>query len=184
MNMIAATDVVYNKSQPKGLGFYSLPDDLPLQEIKYGSYKKIAKDAPDDVVKLVDQMMGYIDKDMPIRIDYRVRDLKSGQHGCMLPDWHMDCVTNPFHDSRPETHLIYSNVCGTLFMTDELDVREDETHFRSTIKRHGGPFSHIQAEDNRVYMFNRFNLHASPVMTRDCRRVIIRLTKSEVVAKK
>jgi hypothetical protein len=139
--------------------------DLPdLLEIKY----KLIKDA-DHLVYVANMLhpaIGNVIKSMLAYstwkfedyelcyLDVKVRDLKKGGSGDWYNNYHYDWVRDYDHPNKHETHLIYSNIFGTHYKEDGV------------VK---------QCEPNRVYMYGR-ELHCSPIVTEDCRRVLIRLS--------
>ena len=161
---------------------------LPLQEFKYKRWGWAYNNIPDVVQPLLSEMldiMGDVDvQGLGWLVDYKVRDLKVGECGCMLEGWHLDVVPNPHHDSKPDIHLIYSTEFGTDFLTKELPVSEGLEHFKDVLS----DYSDSELEDfceqskpNSVSMYNRFQLHRGPVVTKDCRRMLLRLTATEVI---
>ena len=108
-------------------------------------------------------------------VDYRVVDLKAGDCGCKLDNWHIDVVRNPNHKSRPDRHLIFSTIIGTEFIDEPLECNTDD-------------FSDINTNDvaiwsapvNSIVIYNRFHLHRGPIVKEDCRRVLIRITQTDV----
>jgi hypothetical protein len=109
-------------------------------------------------------------------IDYKVRELNTGDCGCPLEQWHIDVTKNPLHDSRPDIHFIFSTVIGTEFMLDEISCVEDDF---SKLKLPSNPRI-FQAMPNSIVQYNRFNMHRGPIVKEPCRRVLIRVTQTDV----
>lgn len=87
-------------------------------------------------------------------LDVKVRDLKTGESGDWYNNYHYDWVRDYENPNKHETHLIYSNVFGTLYKENGVEK---------------------QCEPNRVYVYGR-ELHCSPIVTEPCRRIMIRLS--------
>lgn len=114
---------------------------------------------PEKALIVIDEMVKYTKKDYKYTvIDFKVRTLKAGEYGCPLPDWHYDCVKEYNHPSRHEHHIIYVNEQGTLFDKEN-------------------PF---QIGDGEIWEYGR-DLHASPKLTKDVKRVLIRLTENDLI---
>ena len=88
---------------------------LPVQMFKYKRWDWAYENVPDVVKPLLTKMFDVMppDQDMKWLVDYKVRDLKVGDCGCALDGWHLDVVENPWHESKPDFHLIYSTEFGT-----------------------------------------------------------------------
>lgn len=163
---------------------WELPDDLPLQEFKYQGFLKAYHLVPEPVRELLNKMIPLVDEREEMRwvVDYKVRDLKANKAGCFFPGFHLDCVTDPWHPSKAETHLIYSNSPGTLFMETPIQALREERHFKDVLKRtEDWCMRFRKANDNTVTRYGRANLHASPIMKEDCRRVLLRVTQTQVI---
>jgi len=87
-------------------------------------------------------------------LDVKVRNLKAGDSGDTLNQWHYDWVENYAEDIKHETHFIYTNKYGTHYLEDGV------------IK---------QCDDNSIYKYGR-EIHKSPVVPEDLKRVMIRLS--------
>ena len=159
--------------------------DLPLEHIKYMRWDKAYTQVPEIVKPILLKMFDLMpeDKDMQWVVDYKVVDLKKGDCGVKLEGWHLDCVSNPWHKSKPETHLLFSTEYGTEFLTDEMIVEPNEDHFSKVLREYNGWFSfnHIQVKPNTITQYSRFSLHRAPIVKQDCRRVTLRLTQTEVI---
>lgn len=157
---------------------------LPLQEIKYGSLLKSYYEIPEVVQPLLDYMLNIMDgiehEGFRLLVDYKVRDLKAGDCGCTIPGWHTDVVSNPWHDSKPDVHLLFTTEVGTDLAVDPLKVFEDDIHFKSVLARHEN-INFITTKPNTVNMYGRWNLHRAPIVQKDCRRMLLRLTATEVI---
>lgn len=114
---------------------------------------------PKESLIVIDEMCKYLKGDYKYTvIDFKVRTLKAGDYGCPLPDWHYDCVKDFNHPSRHEHHMIYVNQEGTIMHIDD-------------------PF---QIGDGEIWEYGR-DLHASPMLTKDMKRVSIRVTENDLI---
>lgn len=161
-------------------------NELPLTYFKYIPFDRAQKILPEPMKLVFDRMLKLIvaREGMRLLVDYKVRDLKRGDYGCPLKGWHIDCVTNPRHKSRPERHLIFSTEFGTEYMTTPLEVLAEEEHFSKTVERltsANSKVAYIQVIPNTITQYERLNLHRGPLITKDCRRVVLRLTQTEVI---
>lgn len=152
-----------------------VPDDLPLQEFKYASPKKVLNNVPEDVNELV-QFMIEIMSDYDNRsvvVDYKVRNLKAGESGCAISDWHLDCTNDIHCDFEPETHLIYSTVVGTYFAHNQIDC----TNYSSVQEVvENVKLQEFQSSKNYISKFTSKVLHRCPVLDHDAQRLLIRVT--------
>ena len=160
---------------------------LPVQMFKYKRWDWAYENVPDVVKPLLSKMFDVmaVDDDGSCKwlVDYKVRELKAGDCGCMLEGWHLDVVEDPFHESKPDIHLIYSTEFGTEFLTQPIPAFKGDT-FKSCLE----PFNQealeqraVRAKPNHVSAYNRFQLHRGPKVTKDCKRMLLRLTATEVV---
>ncbi len=160
--------------------------ELPLCYMKYVTPHKALEDLPkytnDILMDMIDIMSLLKDSKMHWLVDYKVVDLRKGDCGVKLEGWHLDCVSDPWHKSKPETHLLFSTDFGTEYIVDELDVKENEHHFCDVLNRYNNyPFVIRQAQPYTITQYGRFNLHRAPIVTKDCRRMTLRLTQTEII---
>lgn len=161
---------------------------LPLQEIKYGKFLQSFNLLPTPVKPLCLKMEEILHKEKlssnkyKLLIDYKVRELKSGSCGCMLEGWHLDVVENPNHKSNPDLHAIYSTEVGTNFVIFPMEVYPSDRHFKHVLERYENTnVSFVRSKQNNIHMYNRFQLHSGPKIEKDCRRMVLRLTLTEVI---
>lgn len=135
---------------------------------------------PKPAVELLTQMYQWVEgKHKSIRVDLKVYDLRAGEHTC-IPGWHIDTVTNPRHDSLPENHLIYTNVYGTDFVSTPIPFSEEKTHFSQVIAEIPED-NYLTATPNSIYQYGRFHLHRGAKVATDCRRVLVRITETDII---
>lgn len=159
---------------------------LPLAFLKYMPVERSYEHLPTVVKEVLDEMLKLITplRGMRLLVDYKVRDLKAGEYGCPINNWHLDCVTDPRHKSQPETHLIFTTEFGTEYITTPVEVFSEEGNFNKTVerlRRDSTVIETLKVEPNTITGYTRFNLHRGPLITRDCRRVVLRLTQTEVI---
>lgn len=161
---------------------------LPVQVFKYKrwdwAYENIPTSVKPLLQKMLDLMATHDDKNLRWLVDYKVKELKVGECGCMLDGWHLDVVENPHHESKPDIHIIYSTEFGTEFLTRKIPVFPDEDHFEKTLSIYNQDALEkdvVSSKPNHVSMYNRFQLHRGPKVTRDCKRMLLRLTATEVI---
>ncbi|MNF90554.1 hypothetical protein D3C84_731210 [compost metagenome] len=159
---------------------------LPLQEFKYKRWDWAYENVPDQVKPLLERMFDLmpLDEDMRWLVDFKVRDLKAGDCGCKIEGWHLDVVSNPNHKSKPDFHLLYTTEFGTEFLTTHMIVDPSDTHFNHAIDCFNlGAVERYKtsAKPNHVSAYNRFQLHRAPIVPQDCRRMLLRVTATEVI---
>lgn len=163
---------------------------LSVQEFKYKRWDwAFDKGVPEVVKPLLQKMFDLMersDDEGHVRwlVDYKVRDLKAGDCGCALEGWHLDVVTNPWHDSKPDFHLIYSTEIGTDFLTRKIPVFPDEDHFSKTLSIYNTESLEkdvVSSKPNHVSAYNRWQLHRGPIVKKDCKRMLLRVTATEVI---
>lgn len=155
------------------------PSSFPLAFIKYQNIERVLRDLPMEIQTIACEMVslfGSVSSDYRILIDYKVRDLKKGETGCPIPGWHLDYTENPNNILPIEEHLIFTTHVGTEFITTPMDVEENDIHFSMVLKRNS-VYNFIAAEPNSVTKYSRLNLHRCPIMFKDCRRLVMRISK-------
>tara|TARA_Y100000114_G_C11764120_1_gene332338 strand:+ start:31577 stop:32152 length:576 start_codon:yes stop_codon:yes gene_type:complete len=190
MIMTADTNLYLNKDS-LSLDLFEYRDEafasLPVQEFKYKRWdwafdKGVHKSVQPLLEKMLDMMSLIDDKGMRWLVDYKVRDLKVGDCGCILEGWHLDVVSNPNHKSNPDHHLIYSTEFGTDFVAQPIEYTATTNHFNSCLSDlDAESLPYVTAKPSHISAYNRFQLHRGPIVTRDCRRMLLRLTATEVV---
>lgn len=155
---------------------------LPLQEMKYVPIKRAFGQLPPPAKVVLDKMLEFVEHtpNMKLFVDYKVRDLKKGDCGCALDFWHLDVVENPRHPTPPDKHWLFTTEYGTDVMTTPITIYKHETTFREVVTRAQG-YEWVTTTPNTITSYGRFNLHKAPRMGRDCQRVMIRLTQTEVI---
>lgn len=153
--------------------------DVAVQTIKYKKFTdKLFDSLPQQAQHVVWSMMGFAPRGFNnTLLDFKVKELDTGDCGCFLEDWHMDVTRNPKHPSRPDYHLIYTTVVGTEFMLDRL--HQDVEDFSNLILSDEPEV--WQAPANSIVLFTRYNLHRGPVVQYPCKRVLIRMTYTDII---
>lgn len=157
---------------------------LPLQQLKYCPLIKAYSLIPEQVLPILDKMVDFSSDQswggMRVLVDYKVRDLKAGDCGCPLDFWHLDVTENPNHSTKPDIHYLYSTHFGTEFITTPMDVFEEDISFKQVLGRNKD-FEYVTAKPNTINRYTRANLHRGPRVTEECRRMLLRLTLTEVI---
>lgn len=123
------------------------------------------------------EMMSYLDSGYKSTLfDYKVADLRSGDCGCKLPAWHIDVTRNPNHASRPDRHIIFSTEIGTEFLLTPIQTEATDFADVQIVDE-----KLVQAPADAIVTYNRFNMHRGPKMLRDCKRVLIRITQTDII---
>lgn len=166
-----------------GLNVLVFPDfdtaDLPLAFIKYQKLERVIDSLPVSIKDIVSCMLPLFSQHhgrYKILLDYKVRSLRKGETGCPLGNWHTDYIENPNAIHSSEEHLIFSTHIGTEFITTPMEVTPTDTHFSEVLARNP-KYDFVAAQPNTVTRYSRLNLHRGPVMLKDCRRAVIRLSK-------
>jgi hypothetical protein len=129
-------------------------------------------------------------KQMPIEgnhryvvVDVKLHDIIEGQFPC-LPGWHMDCTLNPWHDTKPDVHHIYvvGAGCRTRFLAEDFTM-EFPTVIPAQVKTLMNSVEHKswKAEEAHVYRYDRFGLHAPSVAESTGKRMLIRVTETDLI---
>jgi hypothetical protein len=123
-----------------------------------------------------------------VLVDVKTQEISKGKIPC-IPGWHTDTIINPFHDSRPEVHHIF--VTGYASLTEFIDQPvtlevcqnlEDPVmlaNFRSQIDRIDPQVTKLNSCQLTTY--GRFDFHRGSVGKYPERRLLIRVTESDVV---
>ncbi len=180
--------MLLNQSLPGDCGLYtpSQPEYavelLQPQFHKHVPLGKALATFPIQAVKLLEYMSEFLEGGFrSTLVDLKVVDLKVDQCTCM-PGWHIDTVVNPRHPSKSENHLIFTSIFGTEFVASPVVFSKEKDHFSQVIGQI--PNDNVfTAESNRVYRYNRLHLHRGPVVTSDCRRVLVRITETDIIGK-
>lgn len=157
---------------------------LPLSEFKYKrwdwAYQCGVHESVKPILDVMFDLASKEDNSYKWLVDYKVRDLKAGDCGCSLDFWHLDVTENPNHPTKPDIHYLYSTHFGTEFITTPMDVFEEDISFKQVLGRNLD-FEYLTAKPNTINRYTRANLHRGPRVTEDCRRMLLRLTLTEVI---
>lgn len=173
-------NVEMNKNRPvvlvQGLSYDW--SDVSTQMTKYKQLTSGTRSRlPSQTQDVISNMLPHLkDGYKSLLFDFKVRELQEGDCGCALEDWHIDVVRNPKHNSKPDNHLIYSTVVGTEFMLDKLQQNVDD-FAKLVLPKKPNVW---QAPVDSIVQFDRFNLHRGPIVEYPCKRVLIRLTQTDV----
>lgn len=154
---------------------WEVPDELPLQEFKYASPKKVLDNIPPEMAELVQKMIDEIKKydSRSIVVDYRVRNLESGDSGSQIYGYHLDCTNDIHDDFEPETHIIFGTVQGTSFIMNPINVIGYNT-VNDILNNE--VLVECVAPTNTAHKYTSKVLHNCPLIENTCQRVLIRVT--------
>lgn len=133
--------------------------------IKYVRVNSLTQEsfANQDVRKLVEKMLQL---HMPhhnhdnLLLDIKIANFNAGDYGCFNTDWHYDCVKEFEHPSSHEHHTIFTNYCGTEWLQDDGAI--------------------VKAGDSEIWSYGR-ELHRCPQLNKAGKRVVIRLTSTNLI---
>lgn len=169
-----------NTLQPTGsielnLFSWEVPENLPVQEFKYESPKKVLANIPPDMAQLVQRMIDEVKKydDRSVVVDYRVRDLSVGDSGSQLYGYHLDCTNDIHDDFEPETHIIFGTVQGTSFVMNPINTIGYNT-VQDILKNE--VLVEAVASTSMAHKYTSKVLHNCPLLETNCQRLLIRVT--------
>lgn len=154
---------------------WEVPVNLPVQEFKYASPKKVLDNIPPEMAQLVQRMIDEIKKydSRSIVVDYRVRELNSGDSGSQIYGYHLDCTNDIHDDFEPETHVIFGTVQGTSFVMNPINSIGYDTV--EDVLRNEVLVEHVAAI-NTAHKYTSKVLHNCPLIEKPCQRLLIRVT--------
>lgn len=154
--------------------------NLPPMFYKHILIWKAHEVFPAAAMELMELMAGFCNrKHDRVVVDLKVVDLKEGETTC-IPGWHIDTVVTPYHDSLPENHLIFCTEFGTEFLNTPVEFNPNMMHFREVLETLG-EHEVFTADPGKVYRYSRTHFHRGPKVTRDCRRLLMRITETNVI---
>lgn len=182
--MTAVTRVAVNEPVRVGAGLRRPePGDFPGFFCKYAML--------DDAAELAGPWLAGVLSACPVLgsrkflcVDVKVSDLASGECTC-IPGWHCDVTTDLLHPSRDDVHHIF--VTGrhalTEFVSTQMDILVGESCPLSEQVRQ------IEANGYDIWRvpsctwvtYGRRNYHRGPVSTGAERRLLVRVTETDVV---
>ncbi len=179
------TKVVISPERPEVIRSFDPPgpndlDDQPC--FKYADYHKALKHCV-PYVKSIAESVNLVGGYKYTLLDVKVIDLAEGQCPC-LPGWHLDCTMNPHHPTRPETHHIFVSGAGsrTRFVVSpvELTLSKDRIVNADQEIREQAPEIY-QIDECTLVKYSRSNLHAPSLAECEGRRLLIRVTETDLV---
>lgn len=116
-------------------------------------------------------------------VDVKVKKLNRGEFPC-LPGYHLDCTMNPDHKTKPEIHHIYIFGCNckTKFVVSPIIIpfQDDKlVNVDAAILKQNPNI--IELDEETLYRYNRFNLHAPSVAQSNGFRLLIRVTETDLI---
>lgn len=185
MNMTAATKTVkFNrglKNTPVELSNF----EYPTVNWKYASAKWVLSHAEstNDTLRNIIMQCPIIGNHKRILIDVKVQDLVPSKTSC-IPGWHLDGPENPLHDSKPEIHHLYIHEEGgeTEFIRDEFKLEVNGVMSqRDIVKMIPDDVRTTKATAGHFTTFTRFDFHRGINVKKPMRRLLVRLTETDVI---
>ncbi|AFC21608.1 hypothetical protein GAP32_158 [Cronobacter phage vB_CsaM_GAP32] len=154
---------------------WEVPANLPVQEFKYASPEIVLDNIPPEMAELVQRMIDEIKKydSRSIVVDYRVRNLDTGDSGSHIYGYHLDCTNNIHDDFEPETHIIFGTVQGTSFIMNPINAIGYNTV--DDILKNEVLVEYV-APTNTAHKYTSKVLHNCPLIENPCQRLLIRVT--------
>lgn len=116
-------------------------------------------------------------------LDVKIVDLKKGQLPC-LPGWHLDCTMHPEHKTKPETHhiFVWGAGCRTRFVVSPIEIPTANGRLIEADRavREQKP-EVFQVDECTLTRYYRDNLHAPSKATKAGKRILIRITETDLV---
>jgi hypothetical protein len=149
--------------------------DLPDVDYKFASLDFIKKNTTDYVRMILDRVP-IVGEHRNILVDSKVHYLKKGQTPA-LPHWHFDCVGDPRDEALEENHhLFITEGCSTNFLKEEVEIDLPFGFSHSIFNGLVGQ----KIEPYRIYSYRR-HLHQATPAEKDCVRLLIRVTESNLI---
>jgi len=118
-----------------------------------------------------------------ILLDVKVQDLVPSKTSC-IPGWHLDGPENPLHDSKPEIHHLYIHEEGgeTEFIKDEFDLKvNDKMTQKQIVGMIPDDVNVTKCSAGYFTTFTRFDFHRGINVKKPMRRLLVRLTETDVI---
>lgn len=163
------------------------PDDLPARGLRGASLEAARAAATPYVAKLLDLAPLARDRRF-VLVELRVAVLAAGEVPGQAT-WHIDTVAEPWHDSAPERHHLFvgSDACLPELLAGPVTL---------DVPAGGGAYARMQALDDqlralrpatvvapacRFVTYGRLHLHRARPALRADRRLLLRVTETDVV---
>ncbi len=161
--------------------------DLPARGLRGVSLETARAEATPYVAKLLDLAPIAGDRRF-VLVELRVADLAPGVAPGQAT-WHIDTVAEPWHDSAPERHHLFvgGTACLPEFLAEPVTLE---------VPTDGGAYARMQALDDqllalapatlvapacRFMTYGRLHLHRARPALRAGRRLLLRVTETDVV---
>jgi len=166
-----------------GLSIPRLPSDELVPGEVQGSLDFVRDHATAYERRALDSMASirFTDHRLHTHVKLRCVDLIAGQTTCGVPGWHIDCVATPDGPGRPEAHvLMVAGGYPTEFLARPLlMVPGDAGWMRGLLATH--PPDSVAAPLSRLVWYGRMHLHRGSVAAAPTRRLLIRMTRTDVM---
>jgi hypothetical protein len=159
--------------------------EYPTVNWKYASAKWILSHAEstNNTLKDIILQCPIVGNHKRILIDVKVQDLVPEKTSC-IPGWHLDGPENPLHDSKPEIHHLYIHEEGgeTEFISDEIELKIDNGMSQKEIVDMIPKNASITKSVAGCFTtFTRFDFHRGINVEKPMRRLLVRLTETDVI---
>lgn len=165
------------KIQDRGILFQNLP------YLKYCRVKSAQKILSGPARMVLEDILEVIGK--PQRkyflVDLKSQFLEEGTYPC-IPGWHVDCVQNLLHNSRPDIHhlVVFGDGSLTEFLEEDAEIFVDAEEKVCYDELLAGKA--VKAvEPSMLYTYGRSTPHRAGRVKKDGWRVLIRVTQTDVV---
>lgn len=118
-----------------------------------------------------------------VLIDIKVHDIEKENFPC-LPGWHTDCTLNPWHYTLPEVHHIYmfGAECRTRFLDEDFEMSFESMNPKYIKDKMNSVIHKSWAvQEGYIYRYDRFSLHAPSLAEKTGKRLLIRITESDLI---
>lgn len=159
--------------------------EYPKVNWKYASAKWVLSHAEstNDTLRDIIFQCPIVGNHKRILLDVKVQDLVPSKTSC-IAGWHLDGPENPLHDSKPEIHHLYIHEEGgeTEFISDELDLEVNDSMLQKDIVSMIPDDVNITKSVAGCFTtFTRFDFHRGINVKKPMRRLLVRLTETDVI---
>ena len=157
----------------------------PTVNWKYASAQWVLAHAEstNDTLRNIIMQCPIVGEHKRILLDVKVQDLVPSKTSC-IAGWHLDGPENPLHNSKPEIHHLYIHEEGgeTEFIADEFELEINSKMCQGDIVK-------MISEDVKITKtvagsfttFTRFDFHRGINVKKPMRRLLVRLTETDVI---
>lgn len=157
-------------------------DDLIIPSIKYGSWNFAYNNTSKYVRSILDKIP-IQNNHKSVLVDIKVHTLEIGERPT-LPNWHIDCVTNPF-DPRPEEvhHIFVAGKCLTEFLEEDIEIDISPIDRIANFNKYCEGQKITTIPNRKIVTYGRFP-HRGAICNIPETRLLIRVTESDILKPK